>query len=668
MAYLYPYGDTQQLNLDWLIEQWNEVKSQIDGSLQAEIDRVEAAITDLLTARNEAVAAQTAAQASAQAAAGSASTASGAASTATAQAQAAAGSAATAGAHASDAQGYAATAQQAAQAANNSAGATAVSEGNARNSETAAAGSSSAAAGNALYAEGYAKGTQNGNPVSSGSPYYENNAKYYSEQAAQDASDAADSAQDAQDAATLLQPPATSADIGKALIVKTVGGGTVTSYELGESGGGGGGTPGVIQTIEDVQIASFDDGLNSPVQQLIVDIVPAQSGSGDPAPDNIRPITGWTGANVTRTGKSISQFLTNSFTSSSNVNGYANIHNGFKIDRTKKYVYSAYVDNTSASGQSNVAVWFKNANDQFVDGINVSGNKINAGSSGISSVIIDPAQLPNTTYIYCGVQLSISGIVSNFMLEIGDAATEYEPYTGTTYAITFPTETGPVYYGHIDFSRKKLIVDGAIIDLGTLTWLKASGTFTVNRFLTTGIANTVKKPNTSYDYLRTKCSSFKYVIQADSWTTENIYSIITNGNLFVMTNAYETADEFKTAVNGVMLTYQLATSVEYDISDIPEINILAGYNNIWADIGNINLLQYYADSKKYIDDQDAFIKALIAKELLDMTADTALVANDFRIVNNTLYRITTSVASGGTLTPGTNCAATTITDILTSLL
>lgn len=138
MAYLYPYGDTQQLNLDWLIEQWNEVKSQIDGSLQAEIDRVEAAITDLLTARDEAVAAQTAAQASAQAAAGSASTASGAASTATAQAQAAAASTATAGAHASNAQGYAATAQQEAQAAHNDAAAAAVSAGNAHNDAQAA--------------------------------------------------------------------------------------------------------------------------------------------------------------------------------------------------------------------------------------------------------------------------------------------------------------------------------------------------------------------------------------------------------------------------------------------------------------------------------------------------------------------------------------------------
>lgn len=35
----------------------------------------------------------------------------------------------------------------------------------------------------ALEAEGYAVGTQNGTPVGSGSPYYENNAKYYSEQA-----------------------------------------------------------------------------------------------------------------------------------------------------------------------------------------------------------------------------------------------------------------------------------------------------------------------------------------------------------------------------------------------------------------------------------------------------------------------------------------------------
>ena len=115
-----------------------------------------------------------------------------------------------------------------------------------------------------------------------------------------------------------------------------------------------------------------------------------------------------------------------------------------------------------------------------------------------------------------------------------------------------------------------------------------------------------------------------------------------------------------------ILTY-LQNPVTYNLTPT-ELETLLGVNNIWADTGNINLLQYYADSKKYIDEQDVLIKALIAKELPDMTADTALVANDFRIVNNTLYKITASVASGGTLTPGTNCTATTITDILKTLL
>ena len=186
----YPYGDSQQLNLDWLMEQWQETKASIDGSLQGEIDRVEAAITDLLTARDQAVAAQTAAETAATSAAGYAGTASGAASTATAQATAAAGSAALAGTHASNAQTSETNAGLQATAAANSAAAAAVSKTNAGNSETAAAASSSAAAGNALYAEGMAKGTQNGTPVASGSPYYEDNAAYWAGEAQGHASNA----------------------------------------------------------------------------------------------------------------------------------------------------------------------------------------------------------------------------------------------------------------------------------------------------------------------------------------------------------------------------------------------------------------------------------------------------------------------------------------------
>ena len=65
------------------------------------------------------------------------------------------------------------------------AGEASTSATNAGNSETAAAGSASSASTNGLKSEGFAVGEQNGTPVASGSPYYQNNAAYYAAQAAQ---------------------------------------------------------------------------------------------------------------------------------------------------------------------------------------------------------------------------------------------------------------------------------------------------------------------------------------------------------------------------------------------------------------------------------------------------------------------------------------------------
>ena len=46
-------------------------------------------------------------------------------------------------------------------------------------------------------------------------------------------------------------------------------------------------------------MVSFTDGSNEPLSDLVIFITAAQSGSGDPSPTNIRPISGWTGANIT---------------------------------------------------------------------------------------------------------------------------------------------------------------------------------------------------------------------------------------------------------------------------------------------------------------------------------------------------------------------------------
>ena len=45
-------------------------------------------------------------------------------------------------------------------------------------------------------------------------------------------------------------------------------------------------------------IAEFDDGSNKPMSKCIAEIKAVQSGSGDPSPTNVRPISGFTEANI----------------------------------------------------------------------------------------------------------------------------------------------------------------------------------------------------------------------------------------------------------------------------------------------------------------------------------------------------------------------------------
>ena len=52
-------------------------------------------------------------------------------------------------------------------------------------------------------------------------------------------------------------------------------------------------------------IARFLSPSSKPVKSIVCNIEPVQSGSGDPSPDNVRPISGFTGLNVYGTGKNM---------------------------------------------------------------------------------------------------------------------------------------------------------------------------------------------------------------------------------------------------------------------------------------------------------------------------------------------------------------------------
>ena len=52
-------------------------------------------------------------------------------------------------------------------------------------------------------------------------------------------------------------------------------------------------------------IASFNDGQALPLTKLLIDIEPVQARSGDPSPNNERPIYGWSACNINDTGTNV---------------------------------------------------------------------------------------------------------------------------------------------------------------------------------------------------------------------------------------------------------------------------------------------------------------------------------------------------------------------------
>ena len=61
---------------------------------------------------------------------------------------------------------------------------------------------------------------------------------------------------------------------------------------------------GIIKETISANVVSFPDGADGlPLENLFVQIKPVQAGTGDPSPTNIRPISGWTGCNISQSGE-----------------------------------------------------------------------------------------------------------------------------------------------------------------------------------------------------------------------------------------------------------------------------------------------------------------------------------------------------------------------------
>jgi len=298
-------------------------------------------------------------------------------------------------------------------------------------------------------------------------------------------------------------------------------------------------------------IVSITDGADGiPVKSLVVGIEPVQAGSGDPSPDNVRPISGWTGCEVVRTGKNLLD-----------VDRYGNTlpktAAGITWSKVRDGVY--HVQGT-ATGNSFFNISFTSPSpqdampcDSFAGKrlfLSFTDTQIVVGLSyfkedGTFSQMSNGSVLPDDAVGLRAYVKVETGIVIDtdfsIQLELGSTATAYEPYQGETYSVTFPSEAGTVYGGSLDVTSGVLTVDRAMI------------------------------------------ASYAGEVLSGEWISDrDVYA------------------EGVTPTTGAQVVYELATPITYQLTPV-EVKTLLGSNSIWADTGDTSLA-YRADPKLYIDE------------------------------------------------------------------
>ena len=175
---------------------------------------------------------------------------------------------------------------------------------------------------------------------------------------------------------------------------------------------------------------------------------------------NICPISGWDEANVTRCGKNLSKTQTN---------------NSVLCSVKKGVTYTL-------SYEGNV-------------GANIKKNT-NSGE-----VVIWGPQLPLTFIADEDFNLFLnawSANISNIQVEVGNQATTYEPYNGSTYTIDLD---GTRYGGTLDVVSGVLTVDRAYVDLGDLNYILGGGGLVFYSSIPSRKTGTIQIISDSYKYI-----------------------------------------------------------------------------------------------------------------------------------------------------------------------
>ena len=314
---------------------------------------------------------------------------------------------------------------------------------------------------------------------------------------------------------------------------------------------------------------------------------------------NICPISGRTGAEVTRAGINI-------FDKATVVqNAYIDDTNGVEKVGTGSMCsgYISVVPNATyyIKSDQTMAAWgaWYDADKTYIRGI--TGYIASAQDSEKTKTAPSNARYMRLTIVRGG-----TGNVDTFSVNYPATDHDYHSYTGETYSATFPST---VYGGTWGVTEGEIASQWAIVDGGTLTWSK-SGT---SGFYCNAIAD-AKAGSVSGGYNLVRSSIYKPESVASlSGLSNGAISMDSGRHIQVKDTRFTDAVTFKEAMSGVQFLYVLATPTEISV-DPHTIPTRLGTNNVWSDAGE-TAVTYKADVQLYIDKKITDLQALILENI-----------------------------------------------------
>lgn len=333
---------------------------------------------------------------------------------------------------------------------------------------------------------------------------------------------------------------------------------------------------------------------------VVSQIEPVQEGTGDPSPENVRPITGWMEAETTVCGKNLLDF-DGTITIPQNIYSYGITRilkpSIEKLPRNTPIVFSAdWSYYTPKDAYKTLSVYVDGKAYMFEDG---SPNELPDGE--ITLVVI-----------YAGNDKTQDSIVSNLRFTPGSTPAPYEPYNGST--ITLPLGQ-TVYGGTLDWQTGVLTVEWKLIEFdGTETWSKyaAASNDVVIVFV-------IVIPDAANGFQTSICNQFKNLDTAWSrgipWTYSD-YPTLPNKYFCVQTSKFPDVDSWKSylaaqyaAGTPVQVCYKLDTPQPIQATGGQTIPALSGTNTIYTDTGDTTV-SGRADPNTIIQQLAARIAAL----------------------------------------------------------